>query len=286
MNESNIELTSCALVTGASSGIGYEFAIQLANEGKKSLIITARRKDRLEELKGKIEEIWQKKNLKNERKVFIFCCDLSEEKERADLIKRIEHERLQTDILINNAGFGSMGHFSESDLCWEQQMVEVNCKALLHLTRHFLPGMCERFEKNRTRSRIINVSSIASFQSVPYMATYAATKAFVTSLTLAIQAEVKDKGVSLLALCPGPTESEFYKVVGLKKKVEVVPSMTAKEVVAQALESSEKSKALKVNGLKNLVLVQLNRIVPKFGAAVIGERLLRPYLKSKNPPEA
>jgi short-subunit dehydrogenase len=201
------------------------------------------------------------------------------EKERAELLKRIDLERLKVNLLVNNAGFGSIGRFSESSLEWEEKMVEVNCKAPLHLMRHFLPIMSERFRSSGTRSSIINVSSIASFQSVPYMATYAATKAFLTSITLAVQAEVAKNGIQLLALCPGPTESEFHKVVGLKKKVEVVPSMSAEAVVREALESVGAARSIKVNGTRNVIMVALNRFVPRMTAARIGERLLRPYLE-------
>ena len=274
--------TPAALITGASSGIGRVFALALAEEANRHIIISARRRELLETLKSEIEEKWKSSNSSTDSlKVFVFCCDLSLEKERCELLKRIGLEKLSVDLLINNAGFGSIGKFVESSLEWEDKMVEVNCKAPLHLTRHFLPLMIERYQEQGSTSSIVNVSSIASFQSVPYMATYAATKAFLTSLTLAIQAEVEKQGIQLLALCPGPTESEFYKVVGLKKKVELVPSMSAEAVVKQALESLENKKSIRVNGLKNVIMVQLNRLVPRMTSARIGERLLRPYLDRK-----
>ena len=187
-----------ALVTGASAGIGIALARELAKHGAK-LILTARRIDRLEalaaELKAKAAE------------VRVVAADLNDPAAPQQIYDATEGAGLAVDILINNAGLGQHGAFSESPVEQELSQVKVNCEAMVRLTRLFVPRMVER-----RRGWIMILASTASFQPVPYLTTYAATKAFDRFFALGLAAEVARFGVKVTALCPGPTESEFFQV--------------------------------------------------------------------------
>lgn len=187
-----------ALVTGASSGIGVALARELASHGAK-LILTARRKDRLEslaaELAGKGTE------------VRIVVADLNDPAAPEQLYEGTEGAGLTVDILINNAGLGQFGAFQTSPIDQELAQVRVNCEAMVRLSRLFVPRMVER-----RRGWILILASTASFQPLPYFATYAASKAFDRFFALGIAAEVARYGVKVTALCPGPTESEFFSI--------------------------------------------------------------------------
>lgn len=187
-----------ALVTGASSGIGVALARELASHGAK-LILTARRKDRLEslaaELAGKGTE------------VRIVVADLNDPAAPEQLYEGTEGAGLTVDILINNAGLGQCGVFHQCPVEQELSQVRVNCEAVVRLTRLFVPRMVER-----RRGWVLVLASTASFQPVPYLTTYAASKAFDRFFALGLAAEVARFGVKVTALCPGPTESEFFDV--------------------------------------------------------------------------
>ena len=187
-----------ALVTGASSGIGVALARELASHGAK-LILTARRKDRLEslaaELAGKGTE------------VRIVVADLNDPAAPEQLYEGTEGAGLTVDILINNAGLGQCGVFHQCPVEQELSQVRVNCEAVVRLTRLFVPRMVER-----RRGWVLVLASTASFQPVPYLTTYAASKAFDRFFALGLAAEVARFGVKVTALCPGPTESEFVDV--------------------------------------------------------------------------
>lgn len=187
-----------ALVTGASSGIGVALARELALQGAR-LILTARRKDRLEavaaELAGKGTE------------VRIVTADLNDPAAPQQIYDATEGAGVTVDILINNAGLGLYGAFSQSDIAQELSQVRVNCEAMVRLTRLFVPRMVER-----QRGWVMILASTASFQPVPYLSTYAATKAFDRMFALGLAAEVARFDVMVTALCPGPTESEFFDV--------------------------------------------------------------------------
>jgi short-subunit dehydrogenase len=187
-----------ALVTGASAGIGIALARELAGHGAK-LILTARRKERLEalaaELAGKGAE------------VRIVLADLNEPAAPQQIYDATEGAGVPVDILINNAGLGQFGAFAESPAEQELSQVRVNCEAVVRLTRFFVPRMVER-----RRGWVMILASTASFQPVPYLTTYAATKAFDRFFALGLAAEIARFGVKVTALCPGPTESEFFQV--------------------------------------------------------------------------
>ncbi len=252
-----------ALITGASAGIGKVFANQIAKT--HNLILVARRENLLNEVK---EEI-----LKSYPEKVIICLpiDLISFEQRIKLFDAVKN--FEVSLLINNAGYGSLTQFIDSDIDKELNMIALNCQALVHLTRHFAQKMQDI--KSSTK-KIINVSSIASFLPMPYMATYAATKAFVTSFTLAINEESKLRGVDVMTLCPGPTKSEFHLVVGLKDKLTYLPPMKAETVVEQALGSNS---SLKINGKLNYFLSQLPRFFPRSISSKIVGLVLKGSLK-------
>ncbi|MFL6552457.1 MAG: SDR family NAD(P)-dependent oxidoreductase, partial [Chthoniobacterales bacterium] len=196
-----MNLYSCnALITGASAGIGREFARQLAGRAR-SIILVARRDEKLIELADQLQ-LDQPNLLVHVRKV-----DLADIRQLQDFLERLDGEKLEVDLLINNAGLGDSGPFAESHPDRNKEMTVVNVEALTLITRHFVPRMiAER------RGAILNVSSSAGFLPIPGSAVYAATKAYVTSFSEALRAELSETGVSVCALCPGPVVTEFQQV--------------------------------------------------------------------------
>jgi short-subunit dehydrogenase len=192
-----------AMVTGASAGLGGEFALQLADLGVKKLMLTARRADRLEELRKQVLQSHP------EIQVEILTSDLSNEQAVGKLIDDLDREGFSPDILINNAGFGDIGAFETSEPSKIESMLAVNITALTRLTRWALPGML-----HRKSGWICNVGSTAGMLPLPSFAVYAATKAYVNSFTEAIRVELHGSGVNVTALCPGPVETEFGNVAG------------------------------------------------------------------------
>jgi uncharacterized protein len=239
-------LKKVALVTGASAGLGVEFARQLSKRGY-ALVLAARRKDRLEELAAE---------LGNARAVAV---DLSKASAAAKLMADIEANGETIDLLVNNAGFGLIGRFAELDAKRERQMIDLNIGVLTDLCRAVAPGMIER-----KAGGIINVASTAAFQPGPKMALYFATKAFVLSLTEALHEELKPHGIKVSCLCPGPTRTEFGDFAGfggngLFDKV----AMEAPEVVAVGLRGLDKNKAVVVPGILNKLSANSGRFAPR-----------------------
>jgi len=214
-----------ALVTGASAGIGAALARELASHGA-NLILTARRKDRLEALAAELTA--------GGTEVRIVVADLNHPDAPQQIYDATEGSRsagVVVDILVNNAGLGQFGEFKSSPIDQEVSQVRVNCEAMVRLTRFFVPRMI-----TRRRGWILVLASTASFQPVPYLSTYAATKAFDRFFALGLAAEVARFGVRVTALCPGPTESEFFDVAraGAFKSRGMQP---APEVARQAIEA-------------------------------------------------
>jgi hypothetical protein len=235
-----------ALITGASAGLGVEFARQLSKRGHR-LVLVARRKERLETLAGE---------LGNARAVAI---DLSLTGAVAELVANIEGAGQQVEILINNAGFGLRGHFAEQDAGPLRQMVDLNCGALTELCRAVLPQMIER-----RAGAILNVASTAAFQPGPGMAVYYATKAFVLSLSEALHEEAKPHGVAVTALCPGPTRTEFGDVAGFSESAALTRvSMDAEPVVRKGLAALEANDAVVITGALNRVVAFSTRLAPR-----------------------
>lgn len=243
-----------ALITGASSGIGEAFANILAERGS-NLILVARSEDVLNELAGDLHK-------KYGVTVDVMAADLSEAQNRDNIAEAAATLDRQVDLLINNAGFGTMGAFAKADGIRERQQVDLNVTALTDLCHAFLPSMLER-----GRGGIINVASTASFQPIPYMAVYAATKAYVRSFSEALHAECKGRGVTVTALCPGPVATNFFAATeskdidGMVKKVSGI-MMTAEQVALDALAAMEKGKAVIVPGTPNKLGALASSLTP------------------------
>jgi len=235
-----------ALITGASAGLGAEFARQLAKRGLK-LVLAARRKDRLEALAAE---------LGNARAVEV---DLSESGSADRLLADVEAAGEQVDLLVNNAGFGLKGRFAELDAARLRQMVDLNVGALTDLCRAVAPGMI-----GRQAGSILNVASTAAFQPGPGMAVYFATKAYVLSFTEALHEELKPHGVKVMALCPGPTRTEFGAVAGFGDNGAFDRySADAASVVRAGLDGLDKNRAVIVPGFLNKLGASSTRFVPR-----------------------
>ncbi len=239
-------MTKVALVTGASAGLGVEFARQLSKRGHR-LVLAARRKDRLEELA---------KELGKARAVAI---DLSKKDAAAKLMADLEANGETVDLLVNNAGFGLIGRFAELDAKRLRGIIDLNVGTLTDLCRAAAPGMIKR-----KSGGIINVASTAAFQPGPKMAVYFATKAFVLSLSEALHEELKPHGVHVTCLCPGPTRTEFGDVAGfggngLFDRV----AMELPEVVKAGLDGLDTNKAVVVPGVLNKLTANSGRFAPR-----------------------
>ncbi|GAA5494224.1 hypothetical protein Rhal01_00382 [Rubritalea halochordaticola] len=232
-----------ALITGASAGLGEEFALQLA-ENCHQIILVARRSDKLHELASELRK--RNPNLD----VLHFAVDLTNQQEREDFITLLVEHGAQPDLLVNNAGMGDYGEFVQAEWPKLEQMLKLNINALTHLTHALLPKMIESGS-----GAILNVSSLASILPIPDFAVYAATKAYVTSFTEAIRMELKGTGVNALALCPGPVHTEFGSVAMRDDQQNKIPGKeffyTPKEqVVAEALDGLVKDRARVYPGWK------------------------------------
>lgn len=245
-------MTPVALVTGASAGLGVEFARQLSKRGHR-LVLAARRKERLEEMAAE---------LGNARAAAI---DLSRPEAVTELIADIEGAGEDVDLLINNAGFGLIGRFAELDAKREREMIDLNVGALTDLCRAVAPRMIAR-----KSGGILNVASTAAFQPGPKMAVYFATKAFVLSLSEALHEELKPHGIKVSCLCPGPTRTEFGEVAGfggnsLFDRV----AMRADDVVRQGLNGLDRNRAVVVTGWLNKLGAASTRFAPRPAARKI-----------------
>jgi uncharacterized protein len=250
-----MKLDGCnALITGASAGIGREFACQLAGRAR-SMILVARRDERLVELRNHLQEE-HPKLVVHVRKV-----DLADIGRLQTFLTRLDGEKLEVDVLINNAGLGDSGPFAESDSDRNKEMTVVNVAALTLVTRHFVPRMIAQ-----QRGAILNVSSSAGFLPIPGSAVYAATKAYVTSFSEALRAELRGTGVSVCALCPGPVVTEFQQVAKREgMKPDIGPQfivVTVQQVVRDALGALEADRPLIIPGFAMKLLMLLARLMP------------------------
>ena len=249
------------LITGASSGIGAAFARKLAARGRNVLLV-ARSEDKLIALCNELGR------LTSIRAQYI-ALDLEQPDAAAQLFEETQKRELEVDMLINNAGFGSMGDFGKLDLNRELEMIQLNIRAVVDLTHRFLLPMRER-----KRGTIINVASTAGFQAVPYMATYAATKAFVLSFSEALWDENRQHGVHVMALCPGVTETNFFEAAKIDR-----PPMrtiqTPEEVVETALRALDREKNMVVSGWTNWLTVEAERFVPRNTVTKVAGKALR-----------
>src|SRR3982074_362020 len=255
------------LITGASSGIGEVFARKLAARGRNVLLV-ARSEDKLITLCNELGR-------SNSIRAQYVALDLSKPESPARLFEEAEKRGLQVDMLINNAGFGSMGEFSKLDLARELNMIDLNIKALVELTHRFLQPMIER-----KQGAIINVASTAAFQPVPYMATYAATKAFVLSFSEALWEENRPYGIKIMALCPGVTDTNFFESArGHKPPARA--SQTPEEVVDTALRGLARGKSHVISGWTNFLMTQSERLAPRSIITRVAGRMMRSQQEKK-----
>jgi len=239
-----------ALVTGASSGIGRALAVGLARRGL-DLVVVARRANRLEELAEEVRTA-------HGRAAEVLAADLGDPDQRGPVEARLADPTRPVDVLVNSAGFGSQGRLATLGIDDEERQVQVNVLAVLRLTRAALPGMIER-----GTGAVVNVSSIAGHQPIPLWATYSASKAFVTTLSRAVQDELKSTGVRCLTVLPGFTRSEFHDHTGFERSLIPGPLWMESEAVAEAaLDSLEQGRAEVVPGLHFRALALSSRLSP------------------------
>jgi len=253
-----------ALITGASSGLGEQFAYALGRE-HYDLVLTARREDRLAAVAGRARSA-------GAGAVRIIRADLTQRETPAALHQQLTTDGVQVDYLVNNAGFGTTGRFHHLPLERELEQIELNVTSLMAMTRLFVPAMVER-----RGGTVINVASTAAFQATPYMATYGATKAFVLSFSEAVAAELRGTGVTVMALCPGPVRTEFQKVANNERMR--FPSFIwteADRVVNEAIAAAASGRSLCVAGAINNAMAIATRFTPRALAAYISSSLLRP----------
>jgi short-subunit dehydrogenase len=251
-----------ALITGASGGIGYEFAKLLANDCS-TIVLVARSADKLQELKKELVSI-------SRASVIVIAKDLSQPEAAEEIYQELKKENIAVDILINNAGIGSSGNFADTDWQKESAMITLNVATLTHLTKLFVKGMVER--KN---GKIVNVASTAAFQPGPLMAVYYASKAYVLSFSEAIADELKGTGVQVTTLCPGPTATGFAKGANIERSrlFKLLPPAKPAEVARYGYEAMKKGKTLAVHGMINKIIALSVRFSPRSVILAIVRRL-------------
>jgi hypothetical protein len=255
-----------ALITGATTGIGYEFAELMAARGYALALVArdeARLKERAEALRVKYQVA-----------VHIIARDLSYPGAAVEIFRTVTDQNFPVSILINNAGFGVFGPFAETDLAEELKMLQVNMASLVQLTKLFLKSMLDRRE-----GRVLNVASTASFQPGPRLALYSASKAFVYSFSCALAVELEGTGVTVTALCPGGTKTEFQQRAGMEHarvfNGPLFQPMSARRVAEIGYAAMMKGKPTVVAGWKNKIMVAVSRRMPVMWPARVAERLNR-----------
>mgnify|MGYP001324480674 CR=1 FL=1 len=260
--EGSFTVKNVALITGASSGIGLELARVHASRGG-DLILVARRLDRLNEIKDELQE-------KFGIEVEVLDMDLARDNAGKELFEEIIRRQLPVDILVNNAGFGGHGYFYEREWSRDHDMILLNILTLTELTRMFLPSMVERGS-----GRILNVASMAGFIPGPFQAVYYATKAYVLSFSEAIASELDGSGVTVTALCPGPTKTEFEEVANVAGSKAFMIQASVESVARYGYKSMLKGRAVAVPGSANRLLVNyLLRMTPKNVARRVSKMLM------------
>src|SRR5258705_8936733 len=250
-----------ALVTGASAGIGVALAEELA-AGGTNLLLTARRKDRLDELAKTLRA-------KHKVKTEVFAADLADPVAPEKIFAFTKDKGIEIDLLINNAGFGQYGEFPSVEKQRLLDMVQVNCSAVVHLTRLYLAEMVAR-----RRGDLLILASTASFQAVPYISTYAATKAFDLLFAEGLAEEMKPYGIRVCALCPGSTESEFHTVAGQEKFKH--NAETAEKVAHTGLKALAAGKSYVISGLGNYLGAHGERLVPRSFVSKVAAGMFKP----------
>ncbi len=255
------------LITGASSGIGKAFAEVLSAKGA-NVILVARSRDKLTSLASEI-----KKQFKVKAEVIV--VDLSDPKAPVKVYAVVTKKGYKVDVLINNAGFGTHGQFHTLSAVREHMEVMLNAAAVVELTHLFLPSMVKSRE-----GIVINVASTGAFQPVPFSAVYGATKAFVLSFSEALWAEYRKQGIRILALCPGTTDTNFFKARGDGESA-FSKKRTPEGVVQTALRALERRKSYVVDGRLNYLLANMIRLSPRSVAARMTGMVMRPKKKGQ-----
>jgi short-subunit dehydrogenase len=241
-----------AVITGASSGIGLELAKLFARDGYNLLII-ARNYEKLRAIGNELAESYN---------VSVKCCakDLAVSSSPDEIFQSVKSEMMEVEVLVNNAGFGWCGEFSKMDLSEALEMIQVNITSLTHLTRLFLPEMIRK-----NNGKILNVASTAAFQPGPYMATYYATKAYVLSLSQALNEELSGTNVKVTAFCPGPTPTNFGKRAGFANESIFggILNLEAQQVAAKGYKGLMQGKTVVIPGKMNWIGTQLLRLLPR-----------------------
>ncbi len=251
-----------ALVTGATSGIGLELATLLARD-RHDLALVARTRDRLESVaRGLAEEFGVR--------AMALPFDLARPEAPAEIVRELSRQGSNVDVLVNNAGFGVHGLFASTPADKDRDVLQVNVVALTELTKRLLPGMLER-----RRGRILNLASTAAFQPGPLMAVYYASKAYVLSFSEALSNELSGTGVTVTALCPGPTITEFQKRAGIEGTALFTGPlvMEPSEVARAGYRGMRRGQRLVIPGFGNNVLVQALRVTPRRVATAVARRI-------------
>ena len=251
------------LITGASSGIGEAFANTLDKLGAK-LILTARSKDKLEQMVSSMNN------------AVSIPGDLSKKEFPQELYAKVNEMKLKVDILINNAGFGYSGKFLDNSMVNYNEMINLNICSLTHLTHLFMKDMIE----NKSGG-IINISSLASFQPIPFFSIYAATKAFVTSFTLSLYEEYREKNIKILGVCPGYTKTNFNKRAQMNSVPVAGYLMSSQEVVDQSLKAYKKGRFLIINGKVNRFAKLFTSLLPKKWSLKMASSIIKKGMSNK-----
>ena len=240
-----------ALITGASSGLGEQFAQLFAKDGW-NLVLCARRRDRLDQLSRVLHERFGVDCV-------VLASDLGDTQTPESIFNAVSERTIEISALVNNAGFGKLAPFVNTDTKTLLDMLTVNMQALVHLTRLFLPGMI-----SRRKGAILNVGSLAGFLPGPHMAAYYASKAFVNSFSEALAVELEGTGVTVTVSCPGPTETEFGKVAGSdSRRVTKRRSMPPAVVAQQAYHAMQHGKVIAIPGFANQLVYHILRFIPR-----------------------
>jgi short-subunit dehydrogenase len=261
-------VANTALITGASTGIGYALSRCFAAD-HHNLVLVARQEQRLQQVADELHRDFGVR-------AKVLAADLSRPEAPQMILDTVRRESLHIEHLVNNAGVGLGGKFADTDLMVELNMMQLNMTALVHLTKLFLPDMLAR-----RSGRIMNVASTAAFQPGPLMAVYYATKAFVLSFSEAIANELKGTGVTVTALCPGPTESEFQKRAHIENtrliKSKLMGWLTSEEVAKIGYAGFMSGKRVVIPGLLNKIGVQATRMSPRAVTAQVARMLQENY---------
>jgi uncharacterized protein len=250
-NNISNKIINATLITGASSGIGLEFAKIFAREGH-NLVLVARSEETLSTLKKQFEEEY-------DVSVRVIVKDLTHYSSPTEIYDEVKRENINVNILVNNAGFGVHGYFKDTDLESELEMIQVNITALTHLTKLFLKDMVDN-----NNGRILNVASVAAFQPGPLMAVYYASKAYVLSFSEAIAEELRDTKVKVTTLCPGLVKTNFSKVAHANGSLLFDRDATsAKDIAEYGYKALYNDKRVVIPGIRYKTLVQMTKFIPR-----------------------